>query len=161
MGLSFAGKLNIIPLLRRKASTYNSTFNRVSFVKKDSRPINVGMSDLISFKWPITAIASIAHRIAGAALFVGIALFLFALDRSLSSEAGFESLKEALSSPIGKLLTWAFLSALSYHLVAGVKHLVMDMGFGETLEGGVLAARLTLLSAAGLFVMAGIWVYGG
>ena len=66
-------------------------------MKENSRPINVGISDLLSFRWPITAIASIAHRIAGAALFVGIGFGLFALDVSLSSEAGFEMLNAMLA----------------------------------------------------------------
>ena len=66
-----------------------------------------------------------------------------------------------MSSSFGKLVTWAFLSALAYHLVAGVKHLVMDLGYGETLEGGVFASRLTLLLSAILIVIVGIWLYGG
>lgn len=130
-------------------------------MKQDTRPINVGMADLMSFKWPVTAIVSIAHRIAGGILFVGIALMLFALEVSLSSEAGFEWLKAMMLAPVGKLITWTLLSVLAYHLVAGVKHLIMDMGFGETLDGGIFLARLTLIFSAILVVIAGIWVYGG
>ena len=130
-------------------------------MKQDTRPINVGLADMLSLKWPVTAIASIAHRIAGGILFVGVALMLFALEMSLSSEAGFESLKEMISRPLGKLITWTLLSALAYHLVAGVKHLIMDLGFGETLDGGIFLARLTLIFSAILIVIAGIWVYGG
>ena len=130
-------------------------------MKQDTRPINVGLADMLSLKWPVTAIASIAHRIAGGILFVGIALMLFALEMSLSSEAGFESLKEMISRPLGKLISWTLLSALAYHLVAGVKHLIMDLGFGETLNGGIFLARLTLIFSAILIVIAGIWVYGG
>ena len=130
-------------------------------MKQDTRPINVGLADMLSLKWPVTAIASIAHRIAGGILFVGIALMLFALEMSLSSEAGFESLKEMISRPLGKLITWTLLSALAYHLVAGVKHLIMDLGFGESLNGGIFLARLTLIFSAILIVIAGIWVYGG
>ena len=130
-------------------------------MKQDTRPINVGMTDLMSFRWPVTAIVSIAHRIAGGVLFAGIAVMLFALDMSLSSEAGFESLKAMMLAPIGKLITWALLSALAYHLVAGVRHLFMDLGFGETLEGGVFSARLTLFFSTILIVLVAIWVYGG
>ena len=130
-------------------------------MKQDTRPINVGMTDLMSFRWPVTAISSIAHRIAGGVLFAGIAVMLFALDMSLSSEAGFESLKAMMLAPVGKLITWALLSALAYHLVAGVRHLFMDLGFGETLEGGVFSARLTLFFSTILIVLVAIWVYGG
>ena len=130
-------------------------------MKLDTRPINVGMTDLMSFRWPVTAIVSIAHRIAGGVLFAGIAVMLFALDMSLSSEAGFESLKAMMLAPVGKLITWALLSALAYHLVAGVRHLFMDLGFGETLAGGVFSARLTLFFSTILIVLVAIWVYGG
>jgi succinate dehydrogenase / fumarate reductase cytochrome b subunit len=116
------------------------------------------MTDLMAFKWPITAIASIAHRIAGAVLFVGVAFILYALDLSLTSEEGFESLRAMMTSPLGKFVTWGLLSALAYHFVAGVKHLVMDMGIGETLEGGIFAARTTLFFSAILIALAAIWV---
>ena len=130
-------------------------------MEQDTRPINVGMTDLMSFRWPVTAIASIVHRIAGGVLFAGIAVMLFALDMSLSSEAGFESLKAMMLAPVGKLITWVLLSALAYHLVAGVRHLFMDLGFGETLAGGVFSARLTLFFSTILIVLVAIWVYGG
>jgi succinate dehydrogenase / fumarate reductase, cytochrome b subunit len=127
-------------------------------VKQNSRPINVGIGDLMSFKWPITALTSITHRVAGVVLFIGIAFMLYALDLSLSSEEGFISLKAMMTSPLGKLVTWGLLSALAYHFVAGIKHLVMDMGVGETLEGGQFAAKLTIFFSAALIALAAIWV---
>jgi succinate dehydrogenase / fumarate reductase cytochrome b subunit len=127
-------------------------------VKHNSRPINVGIGDLASFKWPITALSSITHRVAGVVLFIGVAFMLYALDLSLSSEEGFISLKEMMVSPVGKIITWGLLSALAYHFVAGIKHLVMDMGFGETLEGAQFAAKITLFFSAALIALAAIWV---
>ncbi len=51
------------------------------------RPVNL---DLRTIKLPVTAYTSILHRISGVILFLGIAVLLFALDKSLSSEEGFE-----------------------------------------------------------------------
>ncbi len=127
-------------------------------MKDNSRPINVGIGDLMAFAWPITAIASITHRVAGVVLFIGIGFGLFALDVSLTDEAGFNGLKEMIVSPLGKFITWGLLSALSYHFVAGIKHLVMDTGVGETLEGGIFAARVTIFFSAILIALAAIWV---
>lgn len=127
-------------------------------MKQNSRPINVGIGDLASLKWPITAISSITHRVAGVVLFVGVAFMLYALDLSLSSEEGFIHLKEMMISPLGKFITWGLLSALAYHFVAGIKHLVMDMGVGETLEGGQFAAKTTLFFSAVLIALAAVWV---
>jgi len=130
-------------------------------VKNDHRPINVNPSDLMAFAWPITALASIVHRIAGVILFVGVGFGLFALDTSLSSEAGFETLRGLIKSPFGMFVTWGLLSALGYHFVAGIKHLLMDMGVGETLEGSKFAAKVTLLLSAIVILLAAVWVYQG
>lgn len=127
-------------------------------MKQNSRPINVGIGDLMGFAWPITAIASITHRVAGVVLFIGIGFALFALEVSLTDELAFGSLKAMITSPLGKLITWGLLSALAYHFVAGIKHLIMDSGVGETLEGGIFAARVTIFFSAILIVLAAIWV---
>ncbi len=127
-------------------------------MKENSRPINVGIGDLMSFRWPITALASITHRVAGVVLFIGVGFGLFALDMSLTSEAGFGTLQAMMTSPLGKFITWGLLSALAYHFVAGIKHLVMDTGVGETLEGAQFAAKLTIFFSIILIALAALWV---
>jgi succinate dehydrogenase / fumarate reductase cytochrome b subunit len=57
------------------------------------------------------------------------------------------------------LITWLILSALGYHLVAGIKHLVMDSGIGESLEGGYVGAIITLVGGAIVIALAGVWVW--
>jgi len=123
---------------------------------KDNRPVNL---DLTKFSFPLPALTSIVHRVTGVALFVGMVFLLYALDLSLSSQEGFDSVKECLDSFIAKFIIWGVVSALLYHLVAGVKHLLMDAGIGETLEGGVLGAKLTIVISVVLIVLAGIWIW--
>ncbi|HEJ5405540.1 TPA: succinate dehydrogenase, cytochrome b556 subunit [Pseudomonas aeruginosa] len=120
------------------------------------RPVNL---DLRTIKLPVTAYTSILHRISGVILFLGIAVLLFALDKSLSSEEGFEQVKACLTSPLAKLVIWGLLSALLYHLVAGVRHLVMDAGVGEMLEGGKRGSKIVIAIAVVLIVLAGVWVW--
>ena len=130
-------------------------------MKHDNRPINVDPSDLLSFAWPLSALTSITHRIAGVILFLGIAFGLYALDMSLSSAAGFDALKGMLKSPMGMFVTWGLLSALAYHFVAGIKHLLLDMEFADTLEGSNLASKVTVVLSAVLILLAGVWVIQG
>ncbi|MDG2460373.1 MAG: succinate dehydrogenase, cytochrome b556 subunit [Luminiphilus sp.] len=112
---------------------------------RDQRPVNL---DLGTIHLPITAYASITHRVTGVAMFVASFLMLWALDQSLASEASFDALADTLASLWAKLLIWATASALSYHALAGLKHLVMDAGFGETMRGGVIGARVVFVLAA-------------
>ena len=122
----------------------------------DKRPVNL---DIGTIHLPITAYVSILHRVSGVALFVISGLFIWMLDRSLTSEETFAALQGILTHPLVKLVLWGMLAALAYHMVAGIRHMFMDFGVGESLEGGVLGAKLVLVIAAVLIVFAGAWVW--
>lgn len=108
---------------------------------------------------PVTAWASITHRATGVFLFAGMAFLIWGLDASLRSPESFAALQDTLASPLAKLVLWAILAGLIYHSLAGVRHLIMDMGVGETLEGGVLGARIVMVLAVVLTLLAGVWIW--
>lgn len=120
------------------------------------RPINL---DLTKFSFPLPALTSITHRVAGVILFVGIIFLLCALSCSLESAEGFAETKKAMTTGFGSFITWGLLSALAYHFVAGVKHLLMDIGIGETKESGLYAAIFTIIASGVLIILAGVWVW--
>ncbi len=123
---------------------------------ENKRPVNL---DLTQFSFPLPALTSIAHRITGVALFVGLVFLMYGLDLSLQSEEGFNQAKAYMDSFLAKLIIWGVVSALLYHLVAGIKHLIMDTGIGETLEGGLIAAKATIAISIVLIVLAGVWIW--
>ncbi|MGY4493362.1 succinate dehydrogenase, cytochrome b556 subunit [Pseudomonas putida] len=120
------------------------------------RPVNL---DLRTIKLPITGVTSFLHRVSGIILFVGIGFMLYALGKSLGSEEGFASVKDTLTSPLAKFVAWGLLSSLLYHLVAGVRHLIMDAGIGETLEGGRRGSKIIIAVSVVLIVLAGVWIW--
>lgn len=122
----------------------------------DKRPVNL---DIGTMRLPLTAWASITHRASGVFLFAATALLLWLLDGSLRSPEGFAEVGEMLSAPLAKLVLWAIVAGLIYHAAAGVKHLVADVGIGETLEGGILGARITIGVSAVLILLAGVWIW--
>lgn len=122
----------------------------------DKRPVNL---DIGTIKLPITAYVSILHRVSGVALIGAIAILLGLLSYSLKSAEDFASVQTCLSSVPMKLLMLAVLAAFIYHLLAGIKHLIMDMGIGETLEGGKKGATLVLVFAVIGILLAGVWVW--
>lgn len=123
---------------------------------KDNRPVNL---DLGTIRFPITAIASITHRISGVFLVLASFVLLALLDLSLSGPAGFARAGELLGAPLARLLAWAVATALIYHSIAGIRHLFMDFGLGESLEGGILGARLVFILSvlASLSVGVALW----
>ncbi len=126
---------------------------------QDNRPRNIGISDLLAIKLPITSYSSILHRISGLVIFLLIPVLLIMLDRSLESPESFAALQADMSGGFMKLILWVILSALLYHLVAGVRHLFMDMGIGESLEGGQRGAWGTLVVSGVLILLAGVWIW--
>ena len=120
------------------------------------RPVNLEISTI---HFPIPAIASILHRISGIIAFFGIAFLLYGLDMSLSSRADFSAFADVMAHPLAKLVVWGILSALAYHLVAGIRHLIMDMDVGETLEGGRLGAKITFAVSIVLIILLGVWIW--
>ena len=64
-----------------------------------------------------------------------------------------------MASPLVKFLVWGVLSALIYHFVAGVKHLLMDVDIGDGKESGRIGAVLTIVISVVLILGAGVWIW--
>lgn len=120
------------------------------------RPVNL---DLTTIKFPLPAITSILHRLSGILLFFLIPLLLYGLSHSLRSEESFQHLSTALTHTGIKVLLILMLSALVFHWIAGIRHMLMDYGIGESLSGGRLGAKFVFL--AFILVMIGMvfWIW--
>jgi len=123
---------------------------------KDNRPVNL---DISTISLPLAAYTYITHRVSGVIVFVGIAILLWIFNTSLGSEEGFNQIKEAMTSPIAKFVVWGILSALAYHMVAGIKHLLMDSGIGETKEAAPVGAKITIFLSLVLIIALGVWIW--
>jgi succinate dehydrogenase / fumarate reductase cytochrome b subunit len=115
--------------------------------------------NLLTIQYPFTAIISILHRLSGVLIFVLIPFLLWFLEVALSNKSGFEYIQSTLANPIYKIGMWFFLTALGYHLVAGVRHLLMDIGFGESLYGARLSGVISLIISIIWTVLMGIWLW--
>lgn len=120
------------------------------------RPVNL---NLFTIKFPITAIVSILHRASGAILFLLIPFLLWLFDTSLASEGNFIELQAILVNPLVKILIWLILAAFFYHLLAGIRHMVMDLGFAESLQAGRFSSWLVIILTLILIILTGIWLW--
>lgn len=120
------------------------------------RPKNL---NLFTIRFPIPAIASILHRISGFILFILIPFILWGLHLSLDSQQSFDDLRQVFTTPWVKFVIWLSLSAFLYHFVAGIRHLLMDIGIGESLKSGKFSALLTITLAALLIILTGVWLW--
>ena len=120
------------------------------------RPVNL---DLTTISFPVTAISSILHRITGVFLVIGIPVLLWMLATSLSSKEGFSQISQFLATGLGSFVLWAILTAIAFHIIAGVRHLLMDAGIGESLEGGMRGAKIVLVLAVLAAIGLGVWIW--
>jgi succinate dehydrogenase / fumarate reductase cytochrome b subunit len=123
---------------------------------KKQRPVNL---DLTTISFPAPALASILHRVTGVAMFFALVFVIWAWAVSLSSAEGFEQVKLVLQSFIAKFIAWGTITVLLYHMIGGIRHLIMDMGHWEELKSGNLSAVITIVLWIVLAVLTGVWLW--
>jgi succinate dehydrogenase / fumarate reductase, cytochrome b subunit len=96
-----------------------------------SRPVFL---NLLQIKMPVGALTSIAHRISGVVLAVGVPAAVYLLALSLRSEEGFEHALAFAGLLPAKVAVILLAWALAHHLLAGVRHMLSDVGIGSPLR---------------------------
>ncbi len=127
-------------------------------VVKSNRPVNLDLGQVlaVNLKNPV-AIVSILHRLSGILVFLLIPVFLYLLQVTLASPASFQAVAQCFAASIvWRLLVFIALAGLIYHFCAGCKHLLADLGIGESLEAARVLSVLTVLLAA-LFILLSFW----
>ncbi|WP_150138097.1 succinate dehydrogenase cytochrome b556 subunit [Candidatus Enterovibrio escicola] len=120
------------------------------------RPVNL---NLRTIRFPIAAIASIMHRISGVITLISVAILLWLLSISLASPSGFEFAAYIIDCLFAKFLLWGILTILAYHIIGGLRHLLMDLKYFEELESGAVSAKVTFWITIVVSVLAGILVW--
>ena len=96
------------------------------------RPLS---SYLQVYRWPVSMVLSIGHRITGVVLSAGALLMTWWLVGASISEAAFETVQRFIGSSLGVALLLGWAAAMLLHLLLGIRHLVWDAGgFGAGLR---------------------------
>lgn len=112
--------------------------------------------NLLQIKFPVTAIVSIGHRVTGVLMVLLLPFWIWVLQKTLGSVDSYSQLLSCINEYL-LLKSIVFLSIVSvwYHVFAGFRHLIMDLGFGESMKKASLSAWfvlvLTFFSAVFLF----------
>ena len=106
--------------------------------------------NLFKIALPLPGVSSILHRLSAVAIFVLSLPMMGLLVFSLSSEANYEIIILLFGNIFFKSLFTLFVTAIFYYFISGLRHLVMDFGYWETLKAGRMSALATFIST-GLF----------
>ena len=104
--------------------------------------------NLLAIRLPLSALVSILHRASGALLFlIGIPLLLWTVQSALATVEAWSAIRAALAQPFAKLVLLLLVGAYLLHLLAGVRHLVMDLHIGMNLASARRSAAVVLVLA--------------
>ena len=105
------------------------------------------------YRWHISSLVSISHRITGIVNIVAITLICFWILSLLLGESGYDLTKLFLQSIFGKFiiicLTWSF----SFQTLSEVRHLVMDFGYGFELKTTKITGLLVIFGSIFLTIL--------
>lgn len=129
-------------------ATKNQQFRR-------ARPVNL---NLFRFHFPLSAVTSITHRLTGGLLFLGVWLLLYLLHLALQDDASAQ-LSAILASIWGKGALMLLGACAIFHLLAGIKHLLMDLHIGESLQvaQGLSCSTWLITVLLTAFLIAALW----
>jgi succinate dehydrogenase / fumarate reductase, cytochrome b subunit len=134
--------------------------------RPEFRNINA-LTDLPSYRLPAAGIVSILHRISGLIMFLLLPLLVWMFDTSVSSEISFAKFSAAFTVGLGfvpavlvKVVVLGLIWAYLHHLIAGVRHVYMDVCHAVSKEFGKSSAVVTLVLSLGLTAALGAKLFG-
>ena len=119
------------------------------------RPLSPHLS---IYRMPMTAVMSIAHRISGSALYVGVLLLAWFLIAASADASTFAIFSNFIGSFIGQIVLFLVTWALFHHLIGGVRHIIWDAGYGLDAPLRDQMAWATLIGGFALTIL--VWAIG-
>lgn len=113
--------------------------------------------NLFKIRLPTTGIVSFAHRVSGFLLFLAIPFSIYVLDLSVTSSQGYERSVQLLQQPVVQILLLLLVWALTHHLLAGIRYLLLDFDIAIDKARSNMTAWTVIVSEV-CIVAAYVWI---
>ena len=105
------------------------------------------------YRWQISSLVSISHRITGIINIIAITLICLWLSLIFLSESKYETINLLLNSLSGKFIilgiTWSF----SFQILSEIRHLIMDLGYGFELRTTKISGLIVIFGSVILTII--------
>ena len=105
------------------------------------------------YRWHISSLVSISHRITGIVNISAITIICFWIFSLLLGETSYDLTKLFLQSIFGKFiiicLTWSF----SFQTLSEIRHLIMDLGYGFELNTTKITGLIVIFGSFCLTIL--------
>ena len=105
------------------------------------------------YRWHLSSLVSISHRITGIINIVAITLVCFWIASLLLGEANYEFIKIFLNSIFGKFLILSLTWSFSFQILSEIRHLIMDLGYGFELKTTKITGLIVIMGSFVLTVL--------
>ena len=102
------------------------------------------------YRWHISSLLSISHRIVGVINLLALILMFFWLLILSFGESNYELFLLVINSFFGKFILIGFAWSMSFHILSGIRHLAWDIGYGFEIKtaniSGIMVVIFSLIS---------------
>tara|TARA_Y100000590_G_scaffold4371_1_gene5767 strand:- start:339 stop:725 length:387 start_codon:yes stop_codon:yes gene_type:complete len=109
------------------------------------------------YRWHISSLVSITHRISGIINLIALILIFFWLLVLSFSENNYELFLLIINSFVGKFILIGFVWSMSFHLLSGIRHLAWDLGYGFEIKTANISGIIVIISS--LFLTILFWLF--
>ncbi len=99
------------------------------------------------YKWQISSLLSISHRIVGVINLLAITLICVWTVSLLLGESNYDSIKLFLNSFFGKFLIISLCWSFSFHILNEIRHLAWDLGYGFDINISKITGILVMVGS--------------
>jgi succinate dehydrogenase / fumarate reductase cytochrome b subunit len=109
------------------------------------------------YRWHISSLLSITHRISGVINLLGLILIFLWLLFLSTGESNYEVFLLSINSFFGKFILIGLTWSMSFHILSGIRHLAWDLGYGFEIKTANISGLIVIVSSLILTVI--IWLF--
>ena len=99
------------------------------------------------YRWHISSLLSITHRIVGIVNIIAITLICIWTISLLFGEQNYEVIKNFFQSIFGKFIIISLNWTFSFHILNEIRHLIWDLGYGFDLKISKITGVITIVGS--------------
>ena len=109
------------------------------------------------YRWHISSLVSITHRISGIINLLALILIFFWLIVLSFGESNYELFLLIINSFFGKFILIGFTWSMSFHLLSGIRHLAWDLGYGFEIKTANISGIIVVIFS--LIITTIFWLF--
>ena len=109
------------------------------------------------YRWHVSSLLSITHRISGIINLLALILIFFWLIVLSFGESNYELFLLIINSFFGKLILIGFTWSMSFHILSGIRHLVWDLGYGFEIKTANISGIIVIICSLVLTII--FWLF--